>query len=87
MARQIIWSLRAQRDRKEILEYWQNRNKSNIYGKKLNQLFKEAISIISDYPKIGKSTDLKKVRIKIVKDYFILYKGHQTPNQHSGNLG
>lgn len=28
MAKQIVWSSRTQRDRKEILEYWRVRNKS-----------------------------------------------------------
>ena len=57
MAEQIVWSLKAQKDRKEILYYWRKRNKSNEYSKKLNGLFKEALKLISDYPEIGKITD------------------------------
>lgn len=57
MAKQIVWSLKAQKDRKEILYYWRKRNKSNEYSKKLNGLFKEALKLISDYPEIGKITD------------------------------
>lgn len=74
MAKQIIWSHRAQTDRKEILKYWINRNKSNNYSKKLNGLFKEAIKLIADYPEIGKPTDDKNARIKIVRDYLIIYE-------------
>jgi addiction module RelE/StbE family toxin len=74
MAKQIVWSHRAQRDRKEILNYWRVRNKSNTYSKKLNQLFKESIKIITDFPQIGKLTDIANIRIKIVKDYLILYE-------------
>lgn len=52
MAKQIIWSLRAQNDRKKILEYWTKRNKSKEYSRKLNGLFKEALRLISDYSEI-----------------------------------
>ncbi|WKZ59615.1 MAG: type II toxin-antitoxin system RelE/ParE family toxin [Cyclobacteriaceae bacterium] len=74
MAKQVIWSTRAQNDRKQILEYWRSRNKSNTYSKKLDQRFREAINIIRDYSQIGKQTDDQKVRIKIVKDYLLVYE-------------
>jgi plasmid stabilization system protein ParE len=67
MAKQVIWSLRAQNDKKEILDYWRRRNKSDAYSKKLNELFKESIKIILDFPQIGKVTDDTKARIKIVR--------------------
>jgi plasmid stabilization system protein ParE len=74
MVKQIIWSQRAQDDRKQILEYWKNRNKSNTYSKKLDKRFREALNIIRDYPQIGKQTDDQKARIKIVKDYLLIYE-------------
>lgn len=74
MVKQIIWSRRAQSERKEIFKYWNLRNKSNIYSKKLNELLKEAVRLISEYPEIGKSTDDKNARIKIVRDYLIIYE-------------
>lgn len=78
MAKQVIWSLKAQSDKKEILDYWRQRNKSNTYSKKLNELFKESIKIILDFPQIGKVTDDTKARIKIVKDYLIIYEETET---------
>jgi len=78
MAKQVIWSLRAQNDKKEILDYWRRRNKSNTYSKKLNELFKESIKIILDFPQIGKVTDDTKARIKIVRDYLIIYEETET---------
>lgn len=74
MVKQVIWSPRANTDRKQILEYWRNRNKSNTYSKKLDKRFREAINIIRDYPQIGKQTDDQKARIKIVKDYLLIYE-------------
>lgn len=74
MAKQIIWSLRAQQDKKDIFKFWLHRNKSNLYNKKLNQLFKKAILLISKHPYIGRPTDDASVRIKIVKDYLLIYE-------------
>ena len=78
MAKQVVWSLRAQDDRKNILSYWRQRNKSNTYSKKLNLLFKEAVNTISDFPKIGKLTDDRNARIKVVRDYLIIYEETET---------
>jgi addiction module RelE/StbE family toxin len=78
MARQVVWSQRAQRDRKEILDYWRHRNKSNTYSKRLNGLFRESVKIITDFPEIGKPTDQANTRIKIVKDYLIIYEETET---------
>lgn len=74
MVKRIIWSLRAHEDRIKILEYWKFRTQSNTYQKKLNKQFIEAIQIIKKHPKIGKLTDNQNVRIKIVKDYLIIYE-------------
>jgi len=78
MAKQVVWSRRAQFDRKEILDYWRRRNKSELYSRKLNELFKEAIRIITDFPQIGKKTDDDKTRIKIVRSYLIIYEETNT---------
>jgi len=74
MAKRIIWSKRAQSDRKEILKYFIRRNKSKEYSIKLNELFKDAINLIATYPTIGKQTDDKNTRIKIVRDYLMVYE-------------
>jgi toxin YoeB len=74
MAKQIIWSAIAKASKKEILLYWKHRNSSNRFSKHLNQLFENAIVIISEFPSAGKPTRKKDVRIKIVKEYLIFYK-------------
>lgn len=79
MVKQVIWSLKAQNARKEIFSYWNNRNGTNAYSKKLNDLFKEAIKLISRFPQIGRPTDVEGIRIKIVRDYLIVYE--ETPDQ------
>ena len=78
MVKQIIWSPKAVGERKDILTYWKLRNKSNSYSKKLDLLFKEAIKIIKSFPQIGKMTDSENVRMKIVRDYLIIYEETET---------
>ena len=78
MVNQTIWSLKAQNDRKEILAYWNTRNKSTAYSKKSNQLFKDSITIIAEFPRIGKPTDMENIRIKIVRDYLVVYEYAKT---------
>jgi len=74
MARRLVWTNRAQTDRKMILTYWNRRNQSAQYSKKLNALFKEAIHLITERPYIGKPTSTPNVRAKVVRDYLIFYE-------------
>lgn len=74
MAKQVVWSPRALSDRKNILDYWRNRNKSFVYSQKLDSIFRETVKLIREYPKIGKPTDDKQVRIKVVRDYLLIYE-------------
>jgi len=46
MAIEINWSDKAQQDRKEIFKYWNNRNKSNEYSKKLNILINYSVNYL-----------------------------------------
>jgi len=78
MVKQIIWSRLSHLDRFQILHYWINRNKSDVYSKRLNQIFEDTAELISKHPKIGKETDVPNVRIKIVKDYFFTYRETET---------
>jgi len=74
MAKQIIWSFKAQTNRKEILQYWFKRNQSKTYSQKLHFLFKEAVKLIAQHPNIGTPTEFKQVRSKVVRDYQIFYE-------------
>ena len=48
MAAKVVWSVRARRERFEILEYWANRNKSKTYSRKLYQLFRAGIKKVAE---------------------------------------
>ena len=74
MAKQIIWTERAQKERIAIFIFFNNRNKSSVYSKKLNELIKESLILISKHPLIGKRTNKENVRVKVLKDYLIFYE-------------
>ena len=72
--RQIIWTTKANIERKEILEFWIVKNKSKDFSLKLNKLITEAIDKISTNPWICRKTDFENIRVKIVKNYLIFYE-------------
>jgi plasmid stabilization system protein ParE len=74
MAKRIVWTRKAQLDRKEILHYWRINNQSPEYSRKLNELFKKNIALIAVHPHLGRETDFDNVRIKLVRDYLIFYE-------------
>ncbi|HEX7584588.1 MAG TPA: type II toxin-antitoxin system RelE/ParE family toxin [Prolixibacteraceae bacterium] len=78
MVKQVIWTKLAHENRKSILEYWTDHNKSNTYSRRLNQLFESTIELISKYPKIGKKTEIADIRIKSIKEYFVTYREKET---------
>ena len=72
--RKVIWTVKANKERKEILEYWIVRNKSKTFSIKLNKLILYNVGLLADHPTIGRKTDIEKVRVKIVRDYLTFYE-------------
>ncbi|KAF2518496.1 type II toxin-antitoxin system RelE/ParE family toxin [Flavobacterium salilacus subsp. salilacus] len=73
MAKRLIWTLEAQQNRIAIFEYWNNRNKSKNYSRKLNGIFRIQIDLLLKHPQIGIATNIPNVRCRTVKDYKIVY--------------
>ena len=60
-------------DRFDIYNYWIERTKSEEFSIKLDLLFVQAASLVSDFPEIGRESEVPDIRIKIVKDYKIFF--------------
>ena len=71
MELQVRWTNEAKSQFKEILKYWEDRNGSSEYSVKLLNLFDQTIFRLEKFPEMGRLTDNKKIRLKIVKDYFL----------------
>lgn len=76
--RKIIWTLKANQERKEILTYWIERNQSKTYSLKLNKLIKDTVQLVAQYPHSGRETTFKNVRVKIIRNYLLFYESTQT---------
>jgi addiction module RelE/StbE family toxin len=74
MARQIVWTAPAEKDRKEILAYWKKRNGTANYSVKLLDRFNAALAKILDHPFIGRPADISGVRVLPVAEYLIFYE-------------
>ena len=74
MAKKIIWTIQAKEELIEILQYWINRNKSKSFSIKLDNLIQEQLSLILEFPKLGRLTDIPNVRIKIIHKYLLYYE-------------
>ncbi|MCT3759750.1 type II toxin-antitoxin system RelE/ParE family toxin [Elizabethkingia anophelis] len=73
-ARKIIWTQKANIERRDILEYWIDRNKSKKFSIKLNKLIVATIKQIAENPGIGRKTNLENIRVKIIRDYLFFYE-------------
>ena len=74
MARRLIWSVVARNSRKNIFDYWNKRNKSKVYSRKLNVLFTTNLKIVVQLPELGKPTFREDSKFIIVSHFEIIYK-------------
>lgn len=70
----ILWTQTALKQRNYIFKYWNKRNKSNTYSKKLNFLIKERTSLLKLQPDLGVKTNFKQTRVIHLSHYSIIYK-------------
>jgi toxin YoeB len=76
--RKIVWTRKAIQERKDILAYWIERNKSRIYSIRLNKLITETVLLAALYPDTGRKTTIENVRVKTVRDYLLFYETNRT---------
>ena len=71
MVLEVEWTEEAKSQLKDILNFWKARNGSSIYSEKLLNLFNRSILRLLQFPEIGRLTENKRIRLKIIKDYFL----------------
>ena len=72
--RKIIWTIIARTTRNSIFSYWSNRNKSNLYSKKLFVLFNETLERIARFPQTSLATNSSNIRYVLVRDYYLIFE-------------
>lgn len=74
MAKKVRWTTQSISDRTNIYRYWLERNQSDSYPKKLEELFEKSSEIIASFPSIGTRTNYRNVYAKVVRNYKIFYR-------------
>ncbi|GAB3004078.1 type II toxin-antitoxin system RelE/ParE family toxin [Cyclobacterium sp. 1_MG-2023] len=75
MKLKTIWSLEAIYEFEAICEYWDKRNNSNLYSRKLFKLTQEVIKIIEKHPKLGVNSNSANIKMRLVENnYYLIYK-------------
>jgi len=74
VARRIVWSSSAKLQLKTIFEYFNFRNKSKLYSRKLNSLIQTELKTLLQQPNIGKKTNSINVRGLLVENYYVFYE-------------
>lgn len=74
MVKQIVWTIKAQNELIDILQYWIDRNKSNTFSRKLNNLIQEQLKLVAEFPNIGRKTDVENVSVKVIQKYLLYYE-------------
>ncbi|MBI4649065.1 MAG: type II toxin-antitoxin system RelE/ParE family toxin [Bacteroidia bacterium] len=73
--RKIVWNEDAKNDLQEITEYFNKRNGSNTYSKKLIKELKQSVKLLLTNNKMGKKVeDDENLRVIITSNYKIFYE-------------
>jgi len=70
----IFWTQTAKQQRDHIFDYWNKRNKSTTYSRKLNLSIRERTELLKTHPEMGKRTDFKDTIVISMGHYSIFYK-------------
>ncbi len=70
----VTVSTEAKQDLQNILVFYQIRNRSNVYSKKLNDKMRKVKNVISRNPYIGTVTNMDNIRMFVVGHYQVIYE-------------
>ena len=71
--RKIVWTDFAKESKYAIFLYWNQRNKSTTYSRKLNALFQESLKQIVNFPESSIESNDINVRLKITSHFELIY--------------
>lgn len=70
----LFWTNTARKQRDHVFNFWNRRNKSTVYSKKLNLAIRQRTDLLRVHPEMGKPTNFKNTRAVIMSHYSILYQ-------------
>lgn len=72
--RKVIWTETAAKQRREILKYWIERNKSTTYAERIIEITAKYVKVISKNPEAFKETEIEDVHQAAIGHFSIYYK-------------
>jgi plasmid stabilization system protein ParE len=74
----VFWTELAVRQRNLVFDYWNRRNASRSYSKKLHLKIRHCITILKHHPEAGRKTDFEHIRVLFLEHYSLLYRCDDT---------
>ncbi len=72
--KEIVWTITAAKQRRAILEFWNNNNKSIKYAEKLILRIKNRLDTLVKFPFSGKKTAFQNTLVTSLGHYSIFYQ-------------
>lgn len=70
----LFWSETALKQRTDIFTFWNKKNKSNSYSKRLSLLLKERTNRLLTFPEIGRKVAIEKTRVISIEHFSLFYE-------------
>lgn len=77
----IVWSAHAEQELKDVLDFYNERNRSNLYSHKLLAELNALLKTLSENPQIGKLAENQQTRVLIFGVFLIFYEIDETQIQ------
>ncbi|MFZ1257635.1 MAG: type II toxin-antitoxin system RelE/ParE family toxin [Saprospiraceae bacterium] len=74
MTKLIVWSETAKNDLKRIKMFFDIRNQSKAYSKKLLKTFRDSTKLIEKFPFLSLPTEYENIRGFVILEYIIFYE-------------
>jgi plasmid stabilization system protein ParE len=72
--RKIIWTETAAKQRREVFQYWNERNKTITYSEKLIEITRRHLEVISKNPRAFQETEIPNLRESAMGHFSLYYK-------------
>ncbi len=70
----LFWSETALKQRTDTFKFWNEKNKSNAYSKRLSLLIRERTTRLLTFPEIGRKVNVEITRVISVEHFSLFYE-------------
>lgn len=74
MVETIVWTPKAKQELSSILSYWNHRNHSFTYSKKLLDKINKIIDLLFEFPELGNQAKFPNTRVIVIHKFLLFYQ-------------